>query len=272
MTRTLAATTMNDLRTAAQQALEALKDCVKALDALHAPGDSIYTRASDLADRAEIALRAVLAQPEQEVKGCDHCNHPLFAAIKCRVCGLVTEQEPVAWTDRELQLIDGMIEVQLHHAAQCDGIANRTMAEKQKGWDMERVALLHKIKSISPRCETEQEPGVCGRCGGLVYDPVVAQQEQEPVLVVEQEPDYMSRGHFYEGSKPFIDPTEVWKLPIGTKLYTHPPRRKWRSLSEDELTALGVIHSRYQEESLETGGWFDFARAVEAALKERNNG
>jgi len=71
------------------------------------------------------------------------------------------EQEPVAWTDRELELIDGMIEVQLHHAAQCDGIANRTMAEKQKGWDMERVALLRKIKSISPRCEwqglTEEE-------------------------------------------------------------------------------------------------------------------
>ena len=52
----------------------------------------------------------------------------------------------------------------------------------------------------------------------------LAQEEQEPVLVVVQEPDYMSRGHFHEGSKPFIDPTEVWKLPIGTKLYTHPPR------------------------------------------------
>jgi hypothetical protein len=49
-------------------------------------------------------------------------------------------------------------------------------------------------------------------------------------------------------------------------------RREWRSLSEEELTALGIIHSRYQEESLETGGWFDFARAVEAALKERNHG
>jgi len=52
--------------------------------------------------------------------------------------------------------------------------------------------------------------------------------------------------------------------------FDHPPRREWQSLSEDELTALGVIHSRYQEESLETGGWFDFARAVEAALKEKN--
>lgn len=48
---------------------------------------------------------------------------------------------------RELELIDGMIEVQLHHAEQCDHIANRTMAEKQKGWDMERVALLRKMRS-----------------------------------------------------------------------------------------------------------------------------
>jgi hypothetical protein len=33
--------------------------------------------------------REALEQPEQEVKGCDHCNHPLYAAIKCRVCGRV---------------------------------------------------------------------------------------------------------------------------------------------------------------------------------------
>jgi hypothetical protein len=53
-------------------------------------------------------------------------------------------------------------------------------------------------------------------------------------------------------------------------VFNHPPRREWRGLTEDELTALGIIHSRYQEESLETGGWFDFARAIEAALKEKN--
>ena len=50
-------------------------------------------------------------------------------------------------TPREVELIDGMIEVQLRHAAQCDGIANRTMAEKQKSWDMERVELLRKLKA-----------------------------------------------------------------------------------------------------------------------------
>jgi hypothetical protein len=52
----------------------------------------------------------------------------------------------VGLTEREVELIDGMIEVQLHHAAQCDHMANRTMADKQKGWDMERVELLRKLK------------------------------------------------------------------------------------------------------------------------------
>jgi len=101
----------------------------------------------------------------------------------------------------------------------------------------------------------------------------LAQQEQaEPVLVVEKEPDYMSRGHFYEGSKPFIDPTLVWKLPIGTKLYTAPPRREWRGLSVDEIDRIAKQEWGEDHEIF----WFDddgialFARALETALKEKN--
>ena len=107
---------MTALREAAQQALEAMDKATRFMR------DSDYVKLN----QAITALRAALAQQEQE---------------------------PVAWTDRELELIDGMIEVQLRHAAQCDAIANRPMAERQKGWDMERVALLRKIKSISPRRE-----------------------------------------------------------------------------------------------------------------------
>lgn len=56
-------------------------------------------------------------------------------------------QDGAVLTDREIELIDGMIQVQLDHASRCDAIANRSMADKQKGWDMERVALLQKIKA-----------------------------------------------------------------------------------------------------------------------------
>jgi len=65
------------------------------------------------------------------------------------------KQEPVAWTEREKELIDGMIEVQLDHARRCDNIANRTMAEKQKNWDMERVTLLQKIKATPPAAQRQ---------------------------------------------------------------------------------------------------------------------
>jgi hypothetical protein len=119
---------MNHLREAAQQALEAMEKT-------HTQPGCEQWQAER---KASVALRAALEQPEQE---------------------------PVAWTARELQLIDGMIEVQLHHAAQCDAIANRTMAERQKGWDMERVALLRKIKSNPPRREwqslSEEEVASC---------------------------------------------------------------------------------------------------------------
>ena len=31
------------------------------------------------------------AQQQAKPQGCDHCNHPLYAATRCRVCGRVTE-------------------------------------------------------------------------------------------------------------------------------------------------------------------------------------
>jgi hypothetical protein len=104
---------MNKQRAAMAAALEALEQF------------SGLTKAkglADVADAASTALRAALAEPVGE---------------------------PVGWTPREIELIDGMIEVQLQHAQRCDGIANRTMAEKQKTWDLERVALLQKIKAAA---------------------------------------------------------------------------------------------------------------------------
>jgi hypothetical protein len=112
----------------------------------------------------------------------------------------------------------------------------------------------------------------CGGCGHFAayaenFRKLLAEQEQaEPVLVVEKEPDYMSRGHFYEGSKPFIDPTEVWKLPIGTKLYTRPPRREWQGLTEEDMEDLLPL---YSDPSANTE-MLEFAASIEVKLKEKN--
>ena len=46
-----------------------------------------------------------------------------------------------------------------------------------------------------------------------------------------------------------------------------PHRREWRSLSEEEIRRMGI------ETPGQQGGWnLAFARAIEAALKEKNNG
>jgi hypothetical protein len=45
-------------------------------------------------------------------------------------------------------------------------------------------------------------------------------------------------------------------------LYTHPPRREWRSLSEEEVNALWASHDKTGEQ---------ITRAIEAALKEKNH-
>jgi hypothetical protein len=116
---------------------------------------------------------------------------------------------------------------------------------------------------------TDYESGGCGHFAAYAenFRAALAQQEQaEPVLVVEKEPDYMSRGHFYEGSKPFIDPTLVWKLPIGTKLYTAPPRRKWQGLTEEDMEDLLPL---YSDPSANTE-MLEFAAAIEVKLKEKN--
>ena len=82
-------------RATVEQALDALKDDQYRMVET-AEGHWEYKT-----DLAIAALERALAQQQPNPPGCDHCNHPLYAATRCRVCGRVTEQaepvEPVAW-------------------------------------------------------------------------------------------------------------------------------------------------------------------------------
>jgi hypothetical protein len=49
-------------------------------------------------------------------------------------------------------------------------------------------------------------------------------------------------------------------LPVGTKLFTHPPQRTWQGLTNDEIALVNADYPHPQ----------GFARAIEAKLKERN--
>ena len=134
-------------RVTVQQALEALEGCVKALDALHAPGDSIYTRASDSADRAEIALRAALEQPEQA--------------------------EPVAWLESPYGSIRMNTSMRFQFPPQ------------SLKWKIPLYTHPPRREPLTVT-ELQQEPGsVCARCGGWVCDPVFPQPDQEPVAWID---------------------------------------------------------------------------------------
>ena len=118
-----------------------------------------------------------------------------------------------------------------------------------------RAALAQTQEPVCPACKAEVLYE-CVACSNNNYPP---QPAQEPVLVVEKEPDYMSRGHFYTGTKPHIDPTKIWSLPIGTKLYTIPPQRTWIGLTAEEAAECWTTTA--------TQTW----KNIEAKLKEKNN-
>jgi len=54
------------------------------------------------------------------------------------------------------------------------------------------------------------------------------------------------------------------------KVYTITAPRQWVGLTEEETQALYDRYAVYQEYGAEDSGWFDFARAIEAWLREKN--
>lgn len=66
--------------------------------------------------------------------------------------------------------------------------------------------------------------------------------------------------------QPEQEPVVVMDAPLllnGQPLYTNPPRREWRGLTDKEIQS---IHDTYHKRM----GPQEFARAIEAALKEKN--
>ena len=87
--------------------------------------------------------------------------------------------------------------------------------------------------------------------------------EQEPVATVTSESGNpnLSMSWWHEPA-----------LPVGTKIYTSPPKREWVGLTADEIwecnkAKSGAVefHICYEHQNLE-----DFAEAIEAKLKEKN--
>ena len=84
--------------------------------------------------------------------------------------------------------------------------------------------------------------------------------EQEPVATVTSESGNpnLSMSWWHEPA-----------LPVGTKIYTSPPKQ-WVGLTDEEIQDLSYLSQKIDEGN---AAWFDrweFARAIEAKLREKN--
>ncbi len=97
----------------------------------------------------------------------------------------------------------------------------------------------------------------CPRCGHCCQLP---EQEQVPVAWMHT----TGTGHVYFRKKPqdkVFNPQPV---------YTAPPKREWVGLTDEEIHDLSYLSQKIDEGN---SAWFDrwgFARAIEQALREKN--
>ncbi len=186
---------MNTLREAAQQALEALE----------AWKDAAPSQWTTRDEKAITDLRAALAQPEPR----NQCGETCERAKLCAVCARgLEQQEPKC---------KGIPRRGCNYLARCDTVCNKcgeihhhhqmvaqfqaALAQEEQepvtwgvDWgrdnDQSCCTIIKRhadgtqevvaVEYGPPRRETEQEPSVCARCGGLVYDPVWVAQSDPP--------------------------------------------------------------------------------------------
>jgi hypothetical protein len=126
-----------------------------------------------------------------------------------------------------------------------------------------RTAAQHALEALEEAtnytgCEA-WSPSMTDEClaVAVALKAALEQPEQEPVAWCDIEEDGTIHGLRY------------WSEPGRREhaLYTHPPRREWRGLTEEEISALFPSHLRGDYKDLIP---YSFARAVEAALRSKN--
>jgi hypothetical protein len=203
------------------------------------------------------ALKAALEQPEQTNPWRDAVDHELSTLH------MVASNDP---RESIRRLIDWHCAVQINPLVSS---AAQELIERGKREALEQ----------DTDCHTQ---GICQRSGYGIgqpeHDPLSADEteivakamrrlrEQEPVAWMVTDKD--GRHFIFRINKPVISEGETL-----APLYTHPPSREWRGLSEEEirhfawngfLMAEGIWDKDTEEDLL------TFARAIEAALRSKN--
>lgn len=63
----------------------------RAIDCIHSAKLCEFNSMSSRREQLRLMDEAIAALRSALQKGCDHCNHPMYAGIRCGVCGRWTE-------------------------------------------------------------------------------------------------------------------------------------------------------------------------------------
>jgi hypothetical protein len=117
---------------------------------------------------------------------------------------------------------------------------------------------LKTIESWNPSLRTDDDEAAVTALRAALEQP-----EQEPVAWMVTDKD--GRHFIFRINKPVISEGETL-----APLYTHPPRREWQGLTEEQVKE--VVHNTVEKVTVSESILFRaVARAIEAKLKERNH-
>jgi hypothetical protein len=235
---------MTDLRTAAQQALEALETVFMP----HHP--------------AVISLRAALEQPEQPEQPEQEPVVPPELEAHFRHLDAQMEQEPVAYTGdvaRRMREAGMTFHLGMPHSVVMEQMTRFHDLVCAEVSIKAAVAFAH-----PPRREPEQEP--VAWCDPAEYDDFqgavsrncAAANSPKRHAPVTMETVYETIIHWDEGGGKRSRRELARRI---VSLFTHPPRREWRSLSEEEISRAYFASASHTE----------YARAIETALRSKNH-
>lgn len=141
---------------------------------------------------------------------------------------------------------------------ECLLLSTKDTAALSRWWDSAHEALEQHRQLVretleQPEQKAECDGGTCGLggyCDGCPNRPVAWQ--------------WLNTAHFRK-KLPADAELRAWN-----PLFTHPPRREWQGLTEEEISDIFEAEPRYHYPPI-CATDREFARAIEAALKEKNH-
>jgi hypothetical protein len=108
---------------------------------------------------------------------------------------------------------------------------------------------------------------------GPDVDPIFAGETEVALRAALEQPEQEPVAWMTPGQDLHLNNGEGFRFSDWTPLYTHPPRREWRGLTEEEIQSVIQLEreKRFQRRPPLPLSMTELSRAIEAKLKEKNH-